>query len=179
MVVIRHVLVLLALLLPASLPAASAGQAAAARPDLTVSAVSPGGSTVVRGGLLSVRDTTKNVGTAPAPRTTTRFYLSRDRARSNNDLLLGGRAIPQLPRAGLSSGRVDVSIPATQPTGAWFVIACADAARATLETHEGNNCRASAAINVTLPPPPPHFPLTPDPITVGYTTEAGNTTTQG
>jgi hypothetical protein len=106
-------------------------------------------------------DAVRNRGSATARRSTTTYYLSRDRIRSSNDSLVGSRSVPAL-RAGKSS-RGQATLVTRVPTvpGTYYVIVCADARRAVREGSERNNCRASTTAifirerGIKPPPPPP------------------------
>jgi hypothetical protein len=127
---------------------------AATRPDLIEVSVASPPTTIARGMTISLQDKAKNRGTAAARSSTTGYYLSVDRARSQNDRSLGGRAVPRL-RPGISSngGRVS-TIPATLPLGKYFVLACADRGKVVSESREGNNCRSSETrVEVKAPTP--------------------------
>ena len=89
-------------------------------------------------------DTTHNVGTAPAPASTTRFLLSTDRTKSSNDILLpGNRSVTGLVPGDSFGGYTMLRIPFRTPPGVYFLLACADWTNAVTESNETNNCRAS------------------------------------
>ncbi|HEU5193710.1 MAG TPA: CARDB domain-containing protein, partial [Methylomirabilota bacterium] len=122
-------------------------------PDLVVTSVEDPPSSALSGANIRVTDITRNVSTVDAPQTTTRFYLSLDAIRSTGDVLLaGGRLVPALPAVTSSTETVTVTIPGGTPSGAYFLIACADDLGVVTELDETNNCRASVhTIQVTLP----------------------------
>jgi subtilase family serine protease len=92
------------------------------------------------GGSIVVSDTTINQGAGRVAASMTRFYLSLDWMFDTSDVLLGGaRSVPELDSGATSSGSTTVSIPATAATGAYYLIAKADADGAVLETSESNN----------------------------------------
>ena len=142
--------------------------AAAARADLTVTSVSAPGS-ATPGGTLALQAVVKNVGRRDATTTTTRFVLSRDQARGRSDTSLGTARTRSLDPRSQRTVRISATLPATQATGRWYVIACADDTRRVRESREGNNCRASAALTLAVPEVPT-FPLEPDPLAVGAST---------
>src|SRR5688572_30385043 len=77
----------------AVLPAA----AATPKPDLIVRRVSGPPATRIQGEQFKVTDTTKNVGTKRSGKSKTGYYLSADKAKSNNDVRLPGtRDVPGL-----------------------------------------------------------------------------------
>jgi hypothetical protein len=95
-----------------------------------------------------VSDTVVNdspVATARA--STTRYYLSNGAVKIR---LTGWRTVPILAAGAASTGAVSVTVATTTAPGTYSVIACADDARAIVESDDTNNCRASAtAITVT------------------------------
>ncbi len=158
---------------------------AAPLPDLTVTAVSMSRTTVVAGGSLTVRDTTRNAGTARAAASSTRYYLSTDRAFGRTDRVLGTRAVPLLRVGVRHSGSKAVVVAKATPARRYYVLACADALKRIRESREGNNCRATTGLlRVTAPPPPPPppaetvFPLVANPVTVGSTLQSDRAVTQ-
>ena len=124
-----------------------------ARPDLAATAVTANPSAPVRapGTTFSVSDTVQNVGVAPSGSSTTRHYLSLDAVKSAGDILLtGSRGVPALAAGATSSGTVTVTIPATMPLDAYFLLACADGANVVGEPNEDNNCVATPGATVTV-----------------------------
>jgi subtilase family serine protease len=106
------------------------------------------------GTTFSVTDTIKNLGPVASGPSTTRYYLSLDPVKSVGDTLLGGsRAVPALAAAASHSGTVTVTIPATTPLNAYFLLACADDLGQVAESNEGNNCIASPTAIVTVTRP--------------------------
>ena len=119
-------------------------------PDLQVSSVSfssPSGA----GRTLSVTDTTANTsaGDSFAP-TTTKLYLSGDRALDADDILLGSRSVPVLAAGKNSIAATSVTIPAGTPAGAYYLLAVADADEAVTERSEANNV-ASQGLTIENP----------------------------
>jgi subtilase family serine protease len=114
--------------------------------DLTETAASNPPGILVVGGSFAVTDTTENQGMAGAGPSTTRYYLSLDTGRSVEDVrLTGSRAVPGLGTGAASTGTVTVTAPAGTAAASYFLLACADDMRIVSESHEGNNCRASAS----------------------------------
>jgi subtilase family serine protease len=99
------------------------------------------------GQLVTLNSTVQNVGTGmPVGQTSTvAFYLSTDSVLDGADVRLGTRAIAGLAAAATSTGPTAVTIPASTPLGAYFVIARADDAGTVAEAREGNNVRATAS----------------------------------
>jgi subtilisin family serine protease/subtilase family serine protease len=122
-------------------------------PDLVVTSVDDPPASALSGASTRVTDITRNGSTVDAPASTTRFYLSLDTLRNAGDVLLtGGRSVPALPAGTSSTDTVTVTIPNGTPSGAYFLLACADDLGVITESDETNNCRASAhTIQVTLP----------------------------
>ncbi len=97
------------------------------------------------GATISVTDTTSNDGDRAAAPSSTRFYLSVNSTWDAADVLL--TAAHQVP--GLAEGTADttpttVTIPTGTATGAYYVIAKADADNAVVEAKETNNTLSRA-----------------------------------
>ena len=132
---------------------------AAGKPDLVVSSLSNPPAQKARGSAFTVNETTKNIGGARAGRTTTRYFLSKDRTKSKSDRVVSSRSVPRLRPNRKSSVAKSLTISATLPLGNYFVIACADAKKAVRESREGNNCRASTTSMTVVAPAPACEPL--------------------
>ena len=130
-------------------PAASARPAP--RPDLTVTTVTAPAA-VRQGGTLAVTTVVRNAGRAPARSSAVRFVLSRDARLGNDRSLRATRSVPRLRAARTSRATTRITVPATIPVGAWYVIACADGGRRVRESKESNNCRAGRRVSVTVRP---------------------------
>jgi subtilase family serine protease len=118
-----------------------------ARPDLVVTAVSDPPRTAAPGDSFALTNTVENHGRATAGASTTRFYLSIDPVRSAADRPLAGvLAVPGLEPRESSTGTVTVTIPSDIAPGKYFLLACADDARAVPEGNEANNCLASSQL---------------------------------
>ncbi len=107
-------------------------------PDLAVTAVSAP-ATAAAGGPITVTDTVKNQGAGPAGASTTRFYLSANGVFDAGDVELGSRAVPALAAGASHMGSTALTIPAGTPTGAYYLLARADADSVVPETQETNN----------------------------------------
>jgi trimeric autotransporter adhesin len=82
------------------------------RPDLIESAIGTPLALTRPGESVTVSDTARNIGNAPAPATTTRYYLSVDTAKSIGDVLLSGkREVPALAPTEESAGSRAVTYP--------------------------------------------------------------------
>jgi hypothetical protein len=114
--------------------------------DLAVTAVFALPGQVLVGDTLSIAHTTKNLGSASAGATTTRYYLSRDAVRGEGDVGLGATsAEPVLVAGGESdpAATVSVVIPAVAP-GTYHLIACANDEHPVPETSAADNCFSPA-----------------------------------
>jgi subtilase family serine protease len=99
------------------------------------------------GTTILITDTTKNQGSGPAGRSTTRFYLSTNLALDAADTLLSsGRAVDALAAGMSSSGSTSVTIPAELTVGTYYVIAKADGDNSVVESAEANNTLVRAVV---------------------------------
>jgi len=115
--------------------------------DLIVSSFSVLTTAPASGGSFSVSDTTTNQGLGTAGSSMTGFYLSTNGTTLGT--LLKTRVVNTLA-AKASNGPVTTTI--TLPTslgGTYYVIACADYTDTVAETSYSNNCKASAAMQVS------------------------------
>ena len=95
----------------------------------------------IPGSTITVKDTTKNIGTGTSGASTTKFYWSTNSMWDAGDTLLGSRAIPSLPPGGTSSGTTTVTVPTGACSGTFYIIAKADADNVIAETKETNNTK--------------------------------------
>ena len=163
------------LLIAAAMLAPAAADAAPARSDLTVSRVAPSSARLSLGGVVKVRQTVANRGTASAGRSTARYYLSTNGRRSARNLLLGSHSVPAV-RPGFSArGGANIRVSRALPPGSYRLIVCADGARRVREARESNNCRVSSGwftvaraaappLVAPFPSPPPTPSPSPDPL---------------
>ena len=115
-------------------------------PDLLVTGITV--PAIVTNGTITVSDTTRNQGSAPATASETGFYLSLNTSLDAADIFLGSRAVPALA-AGVSHTQSSVlPIPATVAPGTYFVLAIADWNGAIMETQEYNNLRAGGPLKI-------------------------------
>ena len=110
--------------------------------DLSVPTLT-GGASVVRGTPMTLTDTTRNDG-SPVGATTTAYYLSLNSTIDASDLLLGTRTVGPLATATQETGSITFVIPASQPTGTYYVLAKADDGNVSVETNETNNTKAKS-----------------------------------
>jgi hypothetical protein len=121
-------------------------------PDLAVAAAAEPAASVHVGGTLTLADRAANLGTAGAPPSTTRYYLSLDPVRNRPDRRLRGRRpVPALAPGEESGGTVTVRVPAGTVPALYFVLACVDDRKAATESDETNNCAASTARVTVIP----------------------------
>jgi hypothetical protein len=138
-------------LIASSLAFTATRTGAAARPDLVVSSVSNPPGVVVQGASFPVRDRTRNVGSASARATVTRYFFAAKGQRT----AAGRRAVVRLLSHRSSTGVATAKVPLTLAPGTYSVVACADGTRIVREANERDNCRASATTVVVRKPPPP------------------------
>jgi hypothetical protein len=120
------------------------------RPDLAPRSLSvPSSGTP--GGTISLSATIGNAGTATAPSSTARLYLSTDSTVSTGDAALGSISVPSLAPGATYTGTATVTVPVTTAAGAYMLLVRADDAGAITESNEGNN---TVAIAVTVSPGP-------------------------
>lgn len=111
-------------------------------PDMRVGLLADGPASISVGDSFTVALTEKNAGTGDAPASTTRLYLSLDKARSEDDRLLeGSRAVEPIAAKETSSGELTVTVPSDTAPGTYRLLACADDLGTVNEWYELNNCR--------------------------------------
>jgi subtilase family serine protease len=115
--------------------------------DLTVSALTAP-ATAGAGATISVSDTTKNQGAAPAPESTTTFHLSANVLLDASDVLLGGRPVPSLAAGATDAASTPLQIPAATAAGTYYLLAKADGNNAVAESVETNNASSAVAVRV-------------------------------
>ena len=130
----------LAVLLLLALPASGSARPGA---DLVVSAVGRPPATAVPGSSFDATARVRNAGGRRAAGSVVRFALSRDAKLGKGDLTLAARKLKKLqPRTRARASR-SLRVPLTA-SGAYRLIACADARKRVKERNERNNCRAAA-----------------------------------
>lgn len=122
-------------------------------PDLATVAVSDPPATASPGSTFSVTDTVQNTSLVTIGYTTTRYYLSADGVKSDDDRMVSAvRTVLTLAPGAASTGTRTITIPADTPPGTYRVLACADDTFKIEEGDEANNCLASAgSLSVALP----------------------------
>jgi hypothetical protein len=98
---------------------------------------------------VTIDETTVNIGTATAPASRTRYYLSTNQILDSSAAMLGERDVPSLQPNEVSASTRDFTIPTLAP-GVYWIIACADGAVQVAELDETNNCQALQASVVAL-----------------------------
>ena len=116
-------------------------------PDLIVSAVTAP-STANAGDPIVVSDTTKNLGGASTPSTTTAFFLSTNTSLDASDVPLGSRTVNPLDYNTSHVAQTTLPVPSSTLPGTYYVLAQADSANAVGEFLETNNVKASGAVKV-------------------------------
>jgi hypothetical protein len=120
----------------------------------TAMGTTPGTPFAAPGGTFSVTDTVQNLGPGATTSSKTRYYLSLDAVKGAGDTLLTGtHSVPSLAAGASHTATVNVTVPASTPLDAYFLLVCADDLNAVGEADEGNNCVASAGPSVTVTRP--------------------------
>src|ERR1043166_6792937 len=140
-----------------------------ALPDLVVPTVTLTPTTVTPGGGVVVGITLQNAGQG---NTLNNFaysiYLSTDSVLSAGDTLLSGPTFVGALTAGTSTGfSVGVSIPASTPTGAVFILVEIDSTDVIPEANEANNVTVAALMTALPDLVVPTVTLTPTTVTPG------------
>ncbi|HET7218731.1 MAG TPA: CARDB domain-containing protein, partial [Vicinamibacterales bacterium] len=109
-------------------------------PDFSISAFTVP-ETAAAGQTITVTDTTRNQGSGAGSASTTWFYLSTNGSIDGSDTFLGTRDVPALAPSASNSGSTDLTIPALQAPGTYYIIAKADGPGLLQESLESNNTR--------------------------------------
>lgn len=113
----------------------------ACKPDLTLGHLRPPAVKLPSPtGTVTIDETTVNIGSAPAPASKTRYYLSSGMSGDAKVVVLGERQVPPLQPKEVSASVGEFALPALAP-GVYWVLACADAGYEVEELDETNNCR--------------------------------------
>lgn len=92
----------------------------------------------------------RNVGKAKSTSTTVKFYLSKDKVKSTNDVLITTIDVPPVNSGSSYSKSISITIPVGTATGRYYIIACVDENNLIVESNENNNNTSStSAVNVT------------------------------
>ena len=142
---LTRILAFLLLMFGSSLPPEQITSTRAGKPDLVVSHVGPTPRQAAAGGALRLSPHVANRGAGRAERSTIHYFLSRSTEKDPGDLRLVGRTrVPALGPGVQLERPAHLTVPAAVPSGAYYVVACAEAARRISERREANNCRLSA-----------------------------------
>ena len=119
-------------------------------PDLVITAVT-GPRSVVTGNQIDLYHSVKNSGNGPAGPFSVGFYLSSNSTISTSDLLIVSCTYTN----GLSAGQTNdcsgpITLPASTPTGVYFLGAIADYKNEVSESNETNNTRIADSGTVTV-----------------------------
>lgn len=121
------------------------------QPDLTFPTLgapvkaSPGSS-------ITVPNTVRNDGTAPAEAFRVGLYLSADASCTTGDTLLASRALAGLAVGASSAASTTVTIPMGTALGSYFACGIADDLAQVAESNEANNTRSAALAVVSATP---------------------------
>ena len=126
-----------------------ASRAISVGPDLVLTALT-GPAAATAGAHVTIGDTTKNQGAESAPASATQFFLSANGTLDGADTLLGERGVAALAAGASSTGSIEVVIPATTPSGRWYLIGSADGPNTLIESIETNNTSART-IDISTP----------------------------
>lgn len=113
------------------------------RPNLTVTALTPPARGAV-GQLITMSNTVRNTGPAPAGPFAVRFHLSSDAVLDSADPVIGLRTLTGLAPGSASTVSTSLRLPATIPEGQYYVIAVADALEQQAELDETNKVTVSS-----------------------------------
>jgi hypothetical protein len=109
--------------------------------DLAVTTLLALPTKVTRGNILSITQITRNIGSATASASTTRYYLSRDATKSSDDIRLNAEtSVPALSAENSVTGPVASATVPTNLSGEYRLFACADDRSAVSEITDTNNC---------------------------------------
>lgn len=108
------------------------------------------------GNRIYLSDTTLNVGSLGSPDTLTRYFIAdQEPVDPATAVSAGERLVPALPPGAGSTGtEVPYVVPPGLDPGEYFMVACADADNAVVETDETNNCsssRLSTTVALSVP----------------------------
>ena len=127
------------------------------KPDLVVTSLTAPAGSVATGSTVSLGATVRNQGGIQAHPSKLGFFLSRDGARSGDDLALGELvSIRALESGRKSTQGTPATIPTDTVSGDYSLLACADVRAKVSEKKENNNCRAAQLLLV--PPVPTSLP---------------------
>ena len=116
--------------------------------DLTSSLKPP---PFVGGTSITITATTRNQGPDDARASVTAFFLSRNTIVDAGDVLLGYRQVPPLGAGESYNATAALTIPTNVASGAYNILAVADASSVVVEYFETNNTSKAVPVNVLWP----------------------------
>ena len=124
------------------------------KPDLVMTAVTPGTTTVNAGSTLSVTNTVKNQGGISAGSFTIAFRLSKNTTYGDSDdvSISTTRSVSSLAAGVSNTANTNLTIPSTTKAGSYYICAKADSGSTVAESIENNNTLCSST-QVTVPSP--------------------------
>ena len=111
--------------------------------NLQIKSISAPATTAV-GSAITVKDTTRNIGTGPAGPSTTRIWLSANKTLGD-DLELGTRSVGALAALAQQTGTTVVTVPTVAP-GLYYLLVKADAENDVSESSETDNLRVKSLL---------------------------------
>jgi subtilase family serine protease len=129
----------------------SAGTVSVPQPDLVMTVTSTTATIVAAGANFTLSNTAKNQGGSSAGSFTIAYHLSTDTTYGNGDdvVITQTRSVTSLGINATSAASTTLTVPASTPTGSYYVCSNADDAGTVAEGDETNNSRCTTApINV-------------------------------
>jgi hypothetical protein len=90
---------------------------------------------------IPLEESTINVGNSPVPASVTRYYITKNKQMSPDDIVIGERQVPALGVKKISEYKADIPVPSNLEEGLYYIYGCADADKQIIELSETNNCR--------------------------------------
>jgi subtilase family serine protease len=118
--------------------------------DLAIQGASAQPLAIIPGNSLSVNCTIYNLSGTTAQSSSVGYYLSTDATLSSNDVLLGNSFGSSLGVNQSSYRSATLAVPASTPTGGYYLLYAADYLNVVSESNETNNV-ASISVNVVPP----------------------------
>ena len=113
--------------------------------DLVVTTVANLPETLTPAIKFSLITTVANQGDAVSPETVTNYYLSSGTSKAGAWLLTSKHSVKGLAPLANTTKKVKITVPSGIPSGAYYLVACADDTNLAPEDNEDNNCTPSAA----------------------------------
>jgi hypothetical protein len=120
-------------------------------PDLTVPLFVPPMLISSPGNTFYITEKTRNIGNLPSGPSVTRYYIATSKPLDpSTAIVVGQRSVPALAPGETSEVNLaPFTVPASLPSGTYYLDACADADNQVVETNEANNCASSSLQLVT------------------------------